>query len=125
MDKVRGGTPYGTKSMCVNCRNAQVVRGLNNQELTVCRLNGWPLAVRFPVESCSGFDDKRTPPLHEMHQIAWVIHARNRGPIGFSGDGKTEIVVEPPNPYGVPQQPATSNFALGNDGDAVTTKEAY
>ena len=100
MDKVRGGTPQGSKSLCANCRNAQNVRGLNFQEICICRVTGYPIRITFPVETCSAFSDSRTPALHEMYNIAWVIHSRNRGPMGFADGAKTEITIDPPDRYG-------------------------
>lgn len=55
-----------------------------------------PRLVRFPIETCSRYDDKRQPERYDMDQIAWIIRTRNRGPMGFVGDGKTEVVIEPP-----------------------------
>lgn len=98
MDKVQGGTPRGFESMCVTCRYAQVVRGLNLQSAIVCHYASQaPQVVRFPVERCSTYDDKRMPPLYQMREIAWNISARNRGPVGF-GDASYEIKVTPPEP---------------------------
>jgi hypothetical protein len=107
MDKVHGGTPRGnsTESMCKSCRNARVTRGVNNQELIFCMI-GHGIRIHFPVTECSVYDNKGQPPLYEMQNIAWVIHSRNRGPIGFAGEGRTELVIDPPGQQS-PSQPAT------------------
>lgn len=105
MDKVRGGTPKAASSMCLSCRLAQVTRGINCEEIVICRSNGQGVRVSFPVVECSMYDDKSLPPLYEMQNIAWVIKSRNRGPMGFTEGNRTEITVEPPkHEYGVPTQ---------------------
>lgn len=107
-DKVRGGTPKTTVSACLNCRNAQVVRGMNLQEVIYCRAAGGnqPVRVGFPVTECSVFDDKRVPALYQMEEIAWTVQSRNRGPIGFNNGGGMEITLQPPNQNPPTQQPA-------------------
>jgi hypothetical protein len=75
-----------------------VVRGFNLQELAYCRATGTEsVRIRFPVETCSAFDDKRIPALYQMESIAWNIHSRNRGPMGFTEGSKTEISIDPPS----------------------------
>lgn len=97
-DKVYRGTPKTQTSMCLNCRNALTARGLNREEVVYCRATGnQALRVTFPVVECSSFDDKAQPALYQMENIAWIVKSRNRGPVGFVGDGKTEVVVEPPS----------------------------
>lgn len=120
MDKVRGGTPRGgSESMCKSCRLAQITKGINNQELVLCRAAGNSLMrVNFPVVECSVYEDKSQPPLYEMQNIAWIVKSRNRGPMGFTEGERTEIIVEPPGHDGqhgigpVPQD-------RGNDGKSV------
>ena len=104
-DKVYGGTPSGTASLCLTCRQAHSLRGLNLQEVVrCCALN--PVAIiTFPVEKCSLYDDKRLPPLGEMREIAWIVTSRNRGPVGFTDNRASEIHIEPPNRYEYPVQP--------------------
>lgn len=96
-DKVHGGTPRGSISICLNCRSAHVIRGINFQSQIICRAGAHGFIVRFPIEECSIFDDKRIPALYQMQDIAWTIQSRNRGPIGFTDGGRTEITIEPPN----------------------------
>ena len=94
MDKVRGGTPKGSDSICLGCRHAFVIKGVNNQQIVHCQ----PVekTIRFPVYECSQFDDKSQPPLYEMQRIAWTVHSRNRGPMGFADGRQLEVVIEPP-----------------------------
>lgn len=98
MDKVIGGTPIGTRSMCDTCRAAHRVIGLNRQEVVMCRQTNPMLRITFPVSECSVYDDKRTPSLYQMEQIAWNVTARNRKPTGFAQEATTEIHIEPPDP---------------------------
>lgn len=108
-DKVHGGTPVGNQSLCVTCRAAHVVRGVNMQEMTICRV-GQAFTVKFPVATCSAYDDKRQPPIWEMEKIAWQVQSRSRGPVGFTGGRSLLITIEPPsNPFGPPMQPAPTS----------------
>jgi hypothetical protein len=103
-DKVHDGTPQGSKSLCVNCRNAHLIHGLNFEQHIFCRATQPGFRVTFPVEKCSVFDDKRVPSLYQMETIAWSIQSRNRGPMGFASDSKIEIVISPPErPPNAPQ----------------------
>jgi hypothetical protein len=98
MNKVQGGTPKGSQSLCVMCRSAHNVVGVNMQRITICRA-GNSFAVRFPVSECSVYDDKRNPAVWEMEKIAWEVHSRNRGLVGFSPDPeRLDIVITPPDP---------------------------
>jgi hypothetical protein len=96
-DKVRGGTPKTISPLCLGCRQAFIARGLNREELVYCGGIGPPFRVTFPVVECNRFDDKSQPPIYEMQNIAWIVRSRNRGPMGFTEGGRTEIVVEPPS----------------------------
>lgn len=109
MDKVLGGTPRGFVSLCVTCRSAHIIRGMNLQHEVFCRAMPQLTRIGFPVENCSIYDDKRNPSLYEMEQIAWEVKSRNRAPMGFSRNGERDVVIEPPNknPYNVPSQPPT------------------
>ena len=107
MDKVIGGTVKGgSESICKSCRGAQIIYGVNNQEVVFCRK--LEKRMGFPVTSCSIYDDKRLPDLYDMKDTAWIVRSRNRGPMGFAGEEKREIVVEPPN-RDRENQPATAS----------------
>src|SRR5579864_4680308 len=101
-DKVHGGTPQSKQSLCLSCRWGLVIRGVNFQEIVACQLPRPTLLIKFPVVECSNYDDKRVPSKWDMEQIAWQVHSRNRGPVGFLGDEETRIVIEPP---GEPNKP--------------------
>lgn len=98
MNKVLGGTPQGFDAKCVTCRNAHIIRGLNLQSEIYCRAKTTKdTRVLFPVYECSLYDDKRNPSLYDMEQIAWEVHSRNRGPVGFAEQvQRTDIVITPP-----------------------------
>lgn len=96
MNKVIGGTPIGSKSMCQTCRYAQNIRGINMQERTICVRTAPAFPITFPILTCSGYDDKRQPSLYDMEQIAWNVQSRNRGPVGYAPDGSLNIEIQPP-----------------------------
>jgi hypothetical protein len=106
-DKVRGGTPKAGTSLCLNCRTAHVIRGLNLQEIIFCKAGHPAIQISFPVVECSVFDDKRIPSRYDMENIAWTVQSRNRGPMGFAGDGKLQITIEPPEKRNTPDQQGT------------------
>jgi hypothetical protein len=110
MNKVKGGTLRGGLSLCVTCRAAHNVTGMNNQYLTICRIGPGPgFVVKFPVAECSSYDDKRIPSVWDMEKIAWEVRSRNRGPVGFKDEGRSlEVVISPPDPNrNNPQAPST------------------
>lgn len=97
MDKVIGGTPRGSRSLCHSCRFAQVMRGINMQEEIRClRLGQQPPLVRFPVADCNVYESKSSPSLYQMEQIAWQVTSRHRGPAGFGVEAQREVHIEPP-----------------------------
>ena len=63
----------------------------------MCLRTGPPLRNRFPVETCSGYDDKRMPSLYDMEQIAWSVRTRSRGATGFAQAGEIDVEIERPN----------------------------
>lgn len=66
------------------------------QQVVMCRQTNPQIAIRFPVETCSVYDDKRTPSLYQMEQIAWQIQSRSRGPTGFAQENIVEVTISPP-----------------------------
>jgi len=73
-----------SESLCTHCRWAQIVRGVRmNDELQLCHYAGTRIAMTSPVTFCSDYDDKRTPPLHEMEKIAWRIVSDRKTAAGF------------------------------------------
>jgi hypothetical protein len=105
-NKVIGGTPRGNESLCVTCRMAHNIVGVNMQRITVCR-SGQSFQVRFPVSECSVYDDKRMPALYQMQDIAWEVKSRSHGPAGFAGKNDLSIVISPPDPSKNAPQPST------------------
>ena len=102
MDKVIGGTPRGSNSLCLSCRFSQIMRGFQLQtEIRCLRLGQIPPLVRISVAECSGYENKATPSLYQMMEIAWNVTSRSRGPAGFGVDGQRDVHIEPP----VPGQP--------------------
>jgi hypothetical protein len=96
-DKVYGGTPRSQRSLCLNCRNAHVAKGVDLQDRVYCNAGGYgPRRVGFVVVDCSVFDDKSRASRYEMEQIAWTVQSRNRGPIGFAEESRMQVTIEPP-----------------------------
>lgn len=108
MDKVMNGTPKGNRSLCGTCRFAQTMRGINMQEHVRClRMGSQSVPITYPIEKCSGYDDKRMPSLYDMEQIAWNIKCRLRGQTGFGQNEERDVEVQPPNTNVPPMRPIT------------------
>lgn len=103
--KIHMGTPKGRESLCRFCSRSQVIRGIDNQDRAYCHF-GQSREIKFPVYTCSTFEDARLPSLEDMKRIAWRVETRNRGRWGFASDDGREIVVEPP--YQSPEVPTES-----------------
>jgi len=97
MDRVIGGTPRGSTSLCGTCRHAHRIVGLNMQEVTHCNAVSHTPIVRFPVATCSTYNDQRLPSMEAMQSIAWEVRTRNRGQVGFAPGGGREIEIRPPD----------------------------
>jgi hypothetical protein len=63
------------------------------------------------------YDDKRLPSLSEMHDIAWNIHSRNRGQVGFVGGDKMQVVIEPPAKIGTEGEPPQHGLATKDEAE--------
>lgn len=85
--KVYGGTPMlGEKSRCLTCRNAQIIKGMGQDDTVYCGTLGHfgAVSVRQPVAECSAYDDKRQPALYQLERIAWRIDSDKNGRVtGF------------------------------------------
>ena len=81
--KVRGGTVnHGEPPLCTSCRYAIVAKGARlGDEIVKCHPVG---VLRFAVTSCSAYEDRATPSLWHMEQIAWVLRPKAGGKsVGF------------------------------------------
>lgn len=104
--KISGATPKGGRPLCHTCKYATVILGQNCEERVTCRASGlWgdiEGLVPFKVSSCGSYHPSNIPWLHEMHDIAWKIEARKRGPSGFkapAGEDIMEIVITKPRDH--------------------------
>lgn len=113
MDKVIGGTPQGSHSLCETCRRSHFIRGINMQSAVYCLMARPPMPIKFPVAQCAYYDDKRTPSLYDMQQIAWSVTSRKRGPTGFAQQSAMDVQIEPPAAPG--SQPLCPPAPTGND----------
>jgi len=90
-----------------------LAESVNLQEMIHCRK--FDSRITFPVVRYSVYDNKAMPDLGTMREIAWEVHSRKRGPIGFAGDSNELITITPPNRYGigpeVPDDDQASRFA--------------
>lgn len=89
--KIQRGTVTDTgRSLCESCRHSTIIRGHKlDHELTFCtkiraEYDDSKGRVPFAVSSCSEYDNKATPELWEMKQIAWRLRTDTSGrKIGF------------------------------------------
>jgi hypothetical protein len=84
--KVRGGTVnHGDAPLCSSCRYALIVKGARlGDEIVRCNVLGPQVRLRFPVTSCSAYDNRAQPTLWQMEEIAWVLRSSPRGKkVGF------------------------------------------
>jgi hypothetical protein len=84
--KVRGGTvKHGEPPLCSSCRYAIVVKGPRlGDEIVKCNAQAYQPPVRFPVTSCSAYENRATPTLWQMEEIAWVLRSSPGGKkVGF------------------------------------------
>ena len=116
-DRVIGGTPKGTTSLCITCRAAHRVTGLNLQLVVYCQKINPTARITFPVETCSGYDDKRLPSVYDMEAIAWKVESRNRGAVGFAGGRDLTIQIVPPS-ESRHEQPQAMPTSVGEDTHA-------
>ena len=68
--------------LCGSCRYASLAKTINGHFLARCDWFGW--SVLEPITTCSKYDDRRMPSLHEMRQTAWILRTDERKKtIGF------------------------------------------
>lgn len=95
MFKVLNGTPKGSGSLCFSCSHAHVIKGTEFQQQVWCqRFYYRPEVIKFKVADCSNYQNKSQPSLGQMEQIAWEVKSRNRGPVGFGGNGNQALEIE-------------------------------
>jgi hypothetical protein len=100
--KVRGGTVnHGDPPLCSSCRYALVVKGARlGDEIVKCNVLGSQAHLRFPVTSCSAYENRAQPTLWQMEEIAWVLRSSPRGKkVGFVearklGDDERHVLEE-------------------------------
>lgn len=76
--KVKGGTAKSDEDLCGTCRQCIAINGRRYCSVLDSGLNG-PARIVERVYSCSGYDDKRQPKMHEMEDIAWRIVTKKAG----------------------------------------------
>ena len=79
--KVKDGT-RGEQSLCKTCRYAKIVKGTaESQEITRCGV--LETLVPFKVVECNSYENKATPSLWDMQQLAWVLSTNKEKKFGF------------------------------------------
>lgn len=79
--KIKDGTRSG-QSLCRTCRFAHNIRGASDsQELTKC--SALERQVPFSVVECNKYENKATPGLWDMKEIAWVLSTDKQKKFGF------------------------------------------
>ena len=73
--------------LCGSCRHSSLAKTINGEFLARCDWFGW--RIHEPIASCSKYDDRRMPNLHDMRQTAWILRTdENRKAIGFVSNAK-------------------------------------
>lgn len=95
--KIREGTRSESGApLCVTCRFSHVLKGAaESQEVYFCGVQDGA-KVPFRVVECNRWEDKTTPTLYMLEDLAWVLRTDKLGrTIGFTRPGKdadSEIV---------------------------------
>ena len=73
--KVRGGTAIdGESSLCLTCRHATIIKGSRlRDEIVECGCLSEDRRIRFRVNFCTEYKDRRHASLREMEELAWVL----------------------------------------------------
>lgn len=77
--KIQNGTTKGGGNLCRTCRNAHVIRGVNNQQIVRCSAGVDVVTLRFEVAECNRYHSAGEPSLYEMEEIAWRLITKKGG----------------------------------------------
>jgi hypothetical protein len=73
--------------LCCSCRHASLAKTVNGHFLARCDYFGWN--VREPIATCSKYDDRRLPSIHDMRLTAWILRTdETQKVIGFVSNQK-------------------------------------
>jgi hypothetical protein len=88
--RVRGGTPLHKETLCRTCSNALIIKGFSaTEEEVFCRSFYFEREIRFAVNECTLYEDKRLASKKEMEDIAWFLTTRKPGrSVGFLSAAK-------------------------------------
>lgn len=84
--RVIGGTVENhSQSLCQTCRNGMITKGpAESSERVRCECLAADPVMPQPIVSCTSYDDKSRPSLHDMRSIAWILRTDQSGKaIGF------------------------------------------
>src|SRR5208282_2690403 len=68
-------TPNSSKNaLCDNCRYAHIMKGSNNEKVTLCqRMSFGHVVVRMKVTECSHHAEINRQDLDQMERSAWIL----------------------------------------------------
>src|SRR5205814_3834602 len=73
--------------LCGSCRHAALAKTINGHFLARCDYFG--RSVREPIATCSKYDDRRLPSIHDMRLTAWILRTdETHKVIGFVSNQK-------------------------------------
>ncbi len=78
--KVQGGTSKHNEHLCRSCIHATVAENERGSETIRC--NEFRTFITSKIVNCSAYQNRNTPELYEMKQIAWVI-TEGKNKLGF------------------------------------------
>ena len=85
--RVKGGTPEGCESLCRTCTQGHIITGFcATEEEVFCRFFYIEREIRFPVRTCTFYEDKRLASKRDMEEIAWTLRSTTTKPnqsLGF------------------------------------------
>jgi hypothetical protein len=83
--RVKGGTPSGSASLCQTCSRGHLIKGFRaTGEQVFCRFFYIEREIRFPVNECTFYEDRRLASKTEMEEIARFLTRRKSGrSVGF------------------------------------------
>jgi hypothetical protein len=73
--------------LCALCAHAEIVSGDTEMQRAVGCTNlvrATQRQIRWPVRSCSGYEERGKPSQFELERIAWILEVKRGKRIGFA-----------------------------------------
>lgn len=78
---VEGGTAKLGENLCKSCRHAVWIELVTGADFIRCQ---WiDKRMSAAVVRCNSYQNKNTPDVHSMKEIAWTVSADPKGTMGF------------------------------------------